>query len=628
MHGAPRRVPAGGVLAGRAPDSATAGALSAAAGLCTVLAVAFGVGSAVTVRTTDVLWPDGEVGSQVRVVAVDDRSIARYGSWPWPPALQAQLVDAVVTAGAAVTAYDVVVPGAGGEYAPLAEALDRPGVLSARTYSTVRDSGRWLAGTGAAGIGRSAGHAVVTADSDGVVRRLPLVIESAGGDLVPALPVAAVAALDGSRDPLVVGPSSVRFGSRSVPTESAGFLRIHWARLDGGDPPTVVSAADVLDGSAAAALADAVVFVGVTAPGLGDRHVTPLRGGAVTPGVVIHAEAADTILRGLWVTPPAAGPVGVLTALAAFPLAYVALRRRLRWALLVAVAALAAILLVGVALFGVLGQLPDLVRVPIAVVAAGVLALLIRILRETRERRRAERLFSRYVPAEVARELLDAGRIESTVEGERLTVAVLFCDLRSFTPLAAELAPRQVRTLLDAYYDYACARIFAHGGTVMQFVGDEVFAVFGAPQLLEDPVAPARAAALELQRDRAELGAALRAAGLPEVGFGIGLHAGPVVAAHVGTDERLQYAVIGDTVNVGSRLCGIAAQGQIVVSPAAGGAGNWADAAAEEVTVKGKERALPIFRCTVAAGSRPAGADLRLSGAARAADGGRAGAAP
>ncbi|MCU1438045.1 MAG: Adenylate cyclase [Naasia sp.] len=600
-------------LAGRAPDSALAAALAVAAGSAVFLAVASGVGSAVAIRTTDVLWPDGELPPEVRVVAVDDRSIAEHGPWPWAPDLQARLVAAVLDAGAAVTAYDVVVVESEGEYAALRDALDRPGVLSARSFASVRASGRWLTGTGEAGPGGAGGHAVVTADRDGVVRRLPLVVENEAGDLVPALPVAAVDALDGGIEPLVVAASSLRFGQRSVPTEGAGQMRIHWAGGTGEGDPSILSAADVLAGRGGPELVDAVVFVGVTAAGLGDRHVTPLRGGAVTPGVVVHAEAADTILRGLWVTPPPALPVAALTAILALPAAYVALRRRLRWALLVAVASVGAVLALGVVLFGVLGILPDLVRAPIAIGAAGVFALLVRVLRETRERRRAERLFSRYVPAEVARQLLEEGRLDSTVEGERLTVAVVFCDLRSFTPLAARLEPRQVRQVLDAFYDYACARIFVHGGTVMQFVGDEVFAVFGAPLLLADPVAPARAAAFDLQRERGVLEATLLAAGLPAVGFGIGLHAGPVVAAHVGTDVRRQYAVVGDTVNVGSRLCGVASAGQIVASPAAGGAGDWSDASAEEVTVKGKDEPLSIARVVVRAGE-PADPPPRIAG--------------
>jgi adenylate cyclase len=128
-----------------------------------------------------------------------------------------------------------------------------------------------------------------------------------------------------------------------------------------------------------------------------------------------------------------------------------------------------------------------------------------------------------------------------------------------------------VRRILDDYYDYACRAIFAKGGTVMQFVGDEVFAVFGAPEPLADPAAAARDVGLALQAGASELTRALEADGLPPVRFGVGVHVGEVVAAHVGPDHRRQYAVIGDAVNVASRLCGIAEAGDVVVSVAAAG---------------------------------------------------------
>ena len=145
-------------------------------------------------------------------------------------------------------------------------------------------------------------------------------------------------------------------------------------------------------------------------------------------------------------------------------------------------------------------------------------------------------------------------------------MTVVFCDIRNFTALTASLSPARVRELLDQYYEYLVARIHRHRGTVMQFVGDEVFAVFGAPLPDDRGAAEAVRCAVAMQDEVDALDDRLTDAGLPRVGFGIGVHRGSVVAAHVGTEDRRQYAVVGEAVIVGARLCEWAGAGQIVLT--------------------------------------------------------------
>ena len=239
-------------------------------------------------------------------------------------------------------------------------------------------------------------------------------------------------------------------------------------------------------------------------------------------------------------------------------------------------------------------------------VASGLWVL--RYVSEIRHRNRAWALFSTYVPASVVDELADPSRLRQVEDGERRVVSVLFCDLRGFTPIAAELDPGDVRRLLDHYYDYAVGIVHRHLGTVMQFVGDEVFAVFGAPVPADDAPAAALACACELQDRVAELDGGLAADGLPPIRFGIGVHRGWVTTAHVGTSDRRQYSAIGDTVNVGSRLCGVARAGEIVVSTALTDVLEGAQRpagfdAAEEVPLKGVAAPIPILRRATGRGS-------------------------
>jgi adenylate cyclase len=190
----------------------------------------------------------------------------------------------------------------------------------------------------------------------------------------------------------------------------------------------------------------------------------------------------------------------------------------------------------------------------------------VRYVAETRLRRRVAALFARYVPPPVAEELVRDGRLDVAVEGQRLEVTVFFCDLRGFTPLAASLQPAQVNRVLSAYYEYVSAVLLAEAGTIIQYVGDEVFAVFGAPLPTPDHAAAALRCAMEVQGGRQDLARVLAADGLPMIELGIGLHTGEVVAVHAGSSFRRQYSVVGDPVNVGSRLCAQAGPGEVVAS--------------------------------------------------------------
>jgi adenylate cyclase len=220
--------------------------------------------------------------------------------------------------------------------------------------------------------------------------------------------------------------------------------------------------------------------------------------------------------------------------------------------------------------------------------------------RELRARRRISALFARYVPDSVVDELLAEGQAEAAAAGRRLFATVMFCDLRGFTRMSEQLEPGQVREILEIYFEEASRIILEHDGTVLRFVGDEVLAVFGAPLPSADHAAAALACARDMLDMRSELNAKLAEQALPAVKYGIGLHTGEIIAAHIGSSAHRQYDLVGDTVNVGSRLCDQAREGEIVASAetleAAG-----ATSAAERLgplDLKGIERELIGYRIT------------------------------
>ena len=148
-------------------------------------------------------------------------------------------------------------------------------------------------------------------------------------------------------------------------------------------------------------------------------------------------------------------------------------------------------------------------------------------------------------------------------------MTVLFCDLRGFTALSENLEPAVVRVMLNHYYDRVTDIVLAMRGTLMKYVGDEVFAVWGAPLPSDDhPQLRARVRDRDPGSSRPSSTVELLEQGAPEVSFGIGLNSGEAVAAHFGGGRRRQYDVVGDTVNVGARLCSAAGRGEIILSDA------------------------------------------------------------
>jgi adenylate cyclase len=170
------------------------------------------------------------------------------------------------------------------------------------------------------------------------------------------------------------------------------------------------------------------------------------------------------------------------------------------------------------------------------------------------ERRRVRQAFGRYLSPQVAAAVLaDA----PSLTGQRREVSVLFSDLRGFTTLAETMAPEEVAQRLDEYFDVMTRIIFLHGGMVNDFIGDAVMAVFGAPLADPDHALHAVQTALAMDEGLQALNSRWADAGLPPLRMGIGVHSGDVFAGNVGGRSRTKYTIVGDAVNVGSRVEGL-----------------------------------------------------------------------
>lgn len=224
-----------------------------------------------------------------------------------------------------------------------------------------------------------------------------------------------------------------------------------------------------------------------------------------------------------------------------------------------------------------------------------------------REKDFIQNTFERYVSQPLARQIL-ARKNELQLGGEEKEATVLFCDIRGFTTLAEHLAPPQVVELLNGYFTRMVGVIGAHEGMVDKFMGDAVMALFGVPFGRGEEPLRAVQCALALRQAVQSFNEERRRSGLPALAVGIGINTGPVVAGNIGSQQRMEYTVIGDTVNIASRLQSIAAPGEILVSEAT--FRRMADkvraTALEPMTLKGKSVPVGVYRIDEVAPARRA----------------------
>ncbi len=216
-----------------------------------------------------------------------------------------------------------------------------------------------------------------------------------------------------------------------------------------------------------------------------------------------------------------------------------------------------------------------------------------RIKAEMLARSNFERFFTPHLAARIASSP-DAVKLG----GDKRRVAILFSDIRGFTALSETMNPDAMARLLTEYFTEMVECVFRHGGTLDKFIGDAVMAQWGAPIGEPDDCDRAMSAAIDMMAELDRLNARWKAEGRPTLGIGIGLNVGDVFAGNIGSDRRLEYTVIGDPVNISSRLCGAAAAGEILISD------DFKQSlgspppleALPPMELKGKSQALPVFR--------------------------------
>ncbi|MGE0489848.1 MAG: adenylate/guanylate cyclase domain-containing protein [Vulcanimicrobiota bacterium] len=357
-----------------------------------------------------------------------------------------------------------------------------------------------------------------------------------------------------------------------------------------------ISLADVLAGKFELP-PQAIVFIGSWDRRLGDYHRSPFShfGEADMAGVEVQAQAARTLLARDWLQPWSGLPTFLAIALLAGVAPWTA------WRMHPARAALAGVVVVliwwtVVFLLFLRGQIAPAVAPTLALLLSGLMAYGLRTLTIERERQAVTEVFGRMVSRQVLEALLEDPHQLGRPTNREITV--LFADINNFTPTCEQYPPGQVLGMLTDYFETLTVIVQAHGGTIKQFVGDEIMVMFGAPQLQFDHADRAVQTALAIRRALREKEETSQ--GKP--GFydvKIGLNTGPVVLGRVGARSRWEYAAVGDPVNAAARVMGLTKQidDNLLVSEttreACDGDYGWKDLG--EHSMKGKQSTLRIF---------------------------------
>lgn len=559
-------------------------------------------------------YPRAYVEVPVRIVDIDEETLARLGQWPWPRTRLAELVHRLKRAEVAAIGFDVLLAEADRTSPQAMAKLWQLSGAARRTLDGLPDHDQVLAksfeeagvvlgfvlqggapGGGAGGdetsglahrpfryvssgdapAGRLHGFDAViptrpeleafalgngalnfVADSDGIVRRVPLVL-SLGGDPVPSIAAESLRVAQGERNyflkalPQGNGLSEVRIGSYKIPTTAEGEIWVHYSQAVAN---RYLSAWKILAGEVPdALLAGHIVFIGSSAQGLMDLRFSPL--GGVMPGVEAHAQVLEQVLSGHILSRPnwakAAEVIAIIVG--GLAISFLAIRARALTAASVTAVFLTLVLAGGWYAFREHALLVNTVTPALIFALAFVLGSLIHHFISEREQRWIKDVFSRYVSPNRVEYLVKHPEAMS-LGGVRQECSFVFTDLANFTSLMESIDPADAVAMLNDYLDQMIGIAFHYEGTLDRIVGDAVVIMFSAPVPQPDHRARALGCALAMDTFATAHARKLNAEGIKFGLTRIGIHSGDVIVGNFGGSTMFDYRALGDPVNTASRL--------------------------------------------------------------------------
>jgi adenylate cyclase len=403
----------------------------------------------------------------------------------------------------------------------------------------------------------ASGYFNMIPDKDGVIRSMPLAIQC-GKDIYSPLSIQSVWNYLG-KPPLVVQVSSygiegIRMGNLVIPTDEKGHMLINYLGPEKTFPEYSIT--DILQGKVPkGTFRDKIVLVGTTAVGLYDMRNTPFA--AVYPGLEVHATVIDNILEKAFIHKPKWTRIFDALAIVLFALIMGILIPRLSAIKGVVLMSGLFVLYIFVTqwLFTHALLWVNMVYPLLGLVLLYTSLTIYRYLTEERERKKIRGAFSHYVSSSVVNEVLK-NPDKLKLGGDMKELTVLFSDIRGFTTISEGLSPEEVHRLINEYLTAMTNIVFKNVGTLDKYMGDAVMAIYGAPVDQPDHAQKACDTALEMMQELKVLNAKWVQEGKPLLDIRIGINTGMMMVGNMGSEQRFEYTVLGDAVNLGSRLEG------------------------------------------------------------------------
>ena len=606
------------------------------------------------------LRPRQTIARPVTIVDIDETSLKEIGQWPWPRTIVADLVTQLSQLGAVAIAFDVIfaepdrmspsiaatsfrnldddtrnkLRSLPSNDEVLAEAIQRSRVVVGQVGSATPvprlqteaplQTGFAVKGPDPspflvtfAGLLRNvpaieqaaAGRGVfsILPERDGIVRRVPIIMQAQGA-MVPSLSMELLRVVADSGAILVrtdeAGVQSVAVPGLELPTDQNGRLWVHFNRHD---PGRYISANDVLQGRV---LRDHVegklVLIGTSAAGLLDVKTTPVA--AAMPGVEVHAQILESALANSLLTYPSYAIGAELVVAVVVGLAIIIVAPMLRASIVIALGAVVVAALIGVSWY-LYSQYDLLIDFTYPLLASGFVYLtliFVNYFQEQKQRQQIRAAFGYYLSPALVEQLARSPE-KLVLGGEERRMTILFGDVRGFTTISEHYKhdPQGLTRLMNRFLTPLTNAIIERNGTIDKYIGDAIMAFWNAP--LDDPRQEVNAceAALEMLARADKLNQEFKREADQNGGtymplrVGIGLNTGPCVVGNIGSDFRFNYSVLGDTVNVASRLEARTKDYRIPIVIGEGTAQNvkekFATMEIDRIQVKGKTQPETVF---------------------------------
>jgi adenylate cyclase len=584
-------------------------AIGLSVGLLLSVVLYLGVLGTIDPLLTDRIYQPIPPSGRVAIIAIDQKSLDQIGTWPWPRTVHAGLLDRLSSAASSVIVFDVPFPQPSPEDAGFAAAIRKAGnvILSTDGVEAAAYPQRPMnfpqydvlllptekLGTVAAGFG----HRLLPVDPDRILRSVPVAIETTDVRN-PALGIAAAQAYLGIKDINYDMPHRrVTLGNTQIQTDEFGSMLLNFTGARHG--VDVYSYSDVLAGSVPPSVfAGKIVLIGGTATTEQETFSTPLSAGdSSVSNVTVQAGIAEMLIS----SPPQLlqrdDPLNqiIVTLLVAL-IAGLSLPH-LRPLSAGALTILYLLLLIVVAFNAfTLGFILRVLYPGLALLLTFGIVATFRYLSEERRRQFLTVLFRRYVSPDTVSHVVDAvDRGELPLTGARRKVTVLYADLRGFSTLSEGLAPEAVLQFVNSYLEIMLREIQSESGTVNKPMGDALVAIWNAPLDQTDHAPRAIRAAINIRRSITRF---QKSRGEEQsLNIGLGLATGYAVLGNISALGRVEYTLVGETVNVASRISAFAGKNQILADSAT------AEAAPEDVEkreltpvrIRGRKDPLPVW---------------------------------